>query len=103
MGITFVLLLYWISYAWLTARRGRMTDDPLVFAIKDRVSQVLIALMGVAAWLAGLKRVDPVESVTRCRPPAGVGAAAILLAACIRAAEPGISRVGDADAAARRV
>ena len=52
MGITFVLLLYWISYAWLTARRGRMTDDPLVFAIKDRVSQVLIALMGAAAWLA---------------------------------------------------
>jgi len=46
------LLLYWISYAWLTARRGRMTDDPLVFAIKDRVSQVLIALMGAAAWLA---------------------------------------------------
>ncbi len=52
LGITFVLLLYWISHVWLTARRGRMTDDPLIFAIKDRVSQVLVILMGLAAWLA---------------------------------------------------
>ncbi len=29
-----------------------MTDDPLVFAVKDRVSLVLIVLMGVTAWLA---------------------------------------------------
>lgn len=52
IGITFVLLLYWISHMWLTAHRGRMTDDPLVFAIKDRVSQVLIVLMGMVAWFA---------------------------------------------------
>jgi len=50
--VTSVLLLYWISHLWLTAHRGRMTDDPLIFAIKDRVSQVLILLMGMAAWLA---------------------------------------------------
>ena len=50
--VTSALLLYWISYMWLTAHRGRMTDDPLVFALKDRVSQVLIALMGATAWLA---------------------------------------------------
>ncbi|MGO9995453.1 MAG: UbiA family prenyltransferase [Steroidobacteraceae bacterium] len=50
--MTSVLLLYWICHVWLTAHRGRMTDDPLVFAIKDRVSQILIVLMGVAAWLA---------------------------------------------------
>jgi len=49
---TSVLLLYWISHMWLTAHRGRMSDDPLVFAISDRVSQVLIALLGTAAWLA---------------------------------------------------
>ncbi len=39
------LLLYWISYMWLMAHRGRMHDDPLVFALHDRVSQVVIALM----------------------------------------------------------
>jgi hypothetical protein len=50
--VTCVLLLYWISHIWLTAHRGRMTDDPLVFAVKDRVSLVLIILMGVTAWLA---------------------------------------------------
>jgi 4-hydroxybenzoate polyprenyltransferase len=49
---TCVLLLYWVSYLWLMAHRGQMTDDPLVFAIKDRVSLVLIGLMGVTAWLA---------------------------------------------------
>jgi len=47
-----VLLLYWISYIWLEAHRGRMTDDPLVFAIKDRVSVALIVLTVTAAWFA---------------------------------------------------
>ncbi len=50
--LTCVLLLYWISHVWLTAHRGRMTDDPLVFAVKDRVSLILIVLMAVTAWLA---------------------------------------------------
>jgi hypothetical protein len=48
-----VLLLYWISHIWLTAHRGRMTDDPLVFAIKDRVSVTLITLTAATAWFAG--------------------------------------------------
>ena len=30
--------LFWISRAWLIAHRGRMHDDPVVFALKDRVS-----------------------------------------------------------------
>jgi len=47
-----VLLLYWVSHMWLMAHRGRMTDDPLVFALKNRVSLILIVLMGLTAWLA---------------------------------------------------
>jgi 4-hydroxybenzoate polyprenyltransferase len=47
-----VLLLYWIGHMWLTAHRGEMTDDPLVFAIKDRVSRALIVLTIVIAWFA---------------------------------------------------
>jgi 4-hydroxybenzoate polyprenyltransferase len=47
-----VLLLYWISYMWLNAHRGRMSDDPLIFAVKDRVSLVLIAVTIAAAWFA---------------------------------------------------
>jgi len=38
------LLLYWISYIWLIAHRGGMHDDPLVFTVKDRISQVVILL-----------------------------------------------------------
>ena len=41
------LLLYWISYVWLIAHRGRMHDDPLVFTAKDRGSQIVI-LIGAA-------------------------------------------------------
>lgn len=31
-------ILYWITRIWLISRRGRMHDDPIVFAIKDRTS-----------------------------------------------------------------
>jgi len=50
--LTCVLLLYWISHMWLMAHRGRMTDDPLVFAVRDPLSASLIVLMGATAWLA---------------------------------------------------
>ena len=46
------LLLYWISYMWLMAHRGRMLDDPLVFALRDRVSQIVIALMAATMLIA---------------------------------------------------
>lgn len=37
------LLLYWISRIWLLARRGIVHDDPLVFALRDRVTYVVAA------------------------------------------------------------
>jgi len=46
------LLLYWISYVWLIAHRGRMDDDPLVFAIKNPVSQIVAVLAVVIILLA---------------------------------------------------
>ncbi len=39
------LLFYWISHVWLIAHRGRMPDDPVVFAMSDRTSQILALLM----------------------------------------------------------
>jgi 4-hydroxybenzoate polyprenyltransferase len=51
LWLTCIFLLYWISHMWLAAHRGFMTDDPLVFALRNRVSQVLIVLMGITAWL----------------------------------------------------
>lgn len=34
------ILLFWISRLWLLAHRGEMHDDPLLFAIRDRVSLI---------------------------------------------------------------
>lgn len=38
------LLLYWISRAWMVAHRGTMHDDPVIFAVKDRTSRLVIVL-----------------------------------------------------------
>lgn len=46
------LLLFWISRTWLITHRGQMSDDPVVFAIKDKVSLVVGALFGGIFWLA---------------------------------------------------
>jgi 4-hydroxybenzoate polyprenyltransferase len=46
------LLLYWVGHMWLVAHRGEMIDDPLVFALRDRTSRILILLMSCTALLA---------------------------------------------------
>jgi 4-hydroxybenzoate polyprenyltransferase/phosphoserine phosphatase len=43
------LMLFWVSRTWLVAHRGGMHDDPVVFAVTDRVSQIIVALCGVVA------------------------------------------------------
>lgn len=46
------LLLYWISRVWVAVRRGKMHDDPVVFAIRDRVSQLVGLLSAVVLLFA---------------------------------------------------
>jgi 4-hydroxybenzoate polyprenyltransferase len=46
-----LLLLYWISYLWMTAGRGRIRDDPVIFALSDRGSLWTIAVTGLLALL----------------------------------------------------
>ena len=46
------LLLYWVGYLWLIAHRGKMHHDPLVFALRDGTSRVLIVLMLITVLLA---------------------------------------------------
>ena len=45
-----ILLLYWVSRIWLTAQRGQMHDDPVVYALRDRESLAvgLIAVVTIA-------------------------------------------------------
>ena len=45
-------LLYWISRVWLKTHRGEMHDDPLVFALQDRASQLMIVLGVCLLYLA---------------------------------------------------
>ena len=42
------VMLFWISRTWLIAHRGLMHDDPIVFALKDKVS------WGVGAFLVSV-------------------------------------------------
>jgi 4-hydroxybenzoate polyprenyltransferase len=46
------LFLYWISRVWLLTHRGKMYDDPIVFALKDWVSYLVGALILGVLWLA---------------------------------------------------
>jgi 4-hydroxybenzoate polyprenyltransferase len=47
-----MLMLYWVSHVWMAAQRGLMHDDPLVFALKDRMSQATGLLASVTILIA---------------------------------------------------
>ncbi|WP_236626298.1 UbiA family prenyltransferase [Actibacterium mucosum] len=45
-----LVLLYWVSRTVMLAHRGQMHDDPVVYAVKDRVSQICaLIILGIAA------------------------------------------------------
>lgn len=46
------LFLYWVVRIWLLAGRDQVHDDPIVFALKDRTSYVLLALVALIAAVA---------------------------------------------------
>jgi 4-hydroxybenzoate polyprenyltransferase/phosphoserine phosphatase len=45
------LLLFWISRTWVVSARGELHDDPVVFALKDRMSRI-IGVLALVALLA---------------------------------------------------
>jgi 4-hydroxybenzoate polyprenyltransferase len=46
------LLIYWIYRVWLIASRGELDDDPVVFAMRDKVSLAVGGLVVTVALLA---------------------------------------------------
>lgn len=46
------LLLYLLWRIWALARRGELDEDPVLFAITDRHSQLIAAACGLIIWLA---------------------------------------------------
>jgi len=48
------ILLFWISRTWMLTHRGQMFDDPVLFAVKDKISLLTGALFAAVFILAGL-------------------------------------------------
>lgn len=46
------LALYWVSRVWLVTSRGAMNDDPVVFALRDRPSHLVVLIGLLLLWLA---------------------------------------------------
>jgi len=42
-----LLFLFWISRIWLITIRGKMTDDPIIFALKDKTSYFIFLFVGI--------------------------------------------------------
>lgn len=52
MWLTVPILLYWITRVWIKTHRGLMHDDPVLFALKDRISILSGALFLAVMWAA---------------------------------------------------
>jgi hypothetical protein len=60
MWLVCPLVLYWITRLWLLANRGLLNEDPVVFALTDRISLGVGAVCGAVVVLASLfSRVTP--------------------------------------------
>ncbi len=53
MWLIVPLMLLWISRVWLLASRGEMNEDPVIFAVTDRMSLLIgLAVVVVAIFAA---------------------------------------------------
>jgi hypothetical protein len=45
------LMIYWLSRVWLLASRGELNEDPVIFALTDRMSLLTgLAVAAIAAF-----------------------------------------------------
>ena len=52
LWLTVPALLYWIGRVWIIAHRGQMDEDPVVFALHDRVSYAILGLIAIGVFMA---------------------------------------------------
>lgn len=52
LWLIFPILLFWQMHMWRAAVHGRVQEDPVLFAVKDRISQILGALSVVIVVLS---------------------------------------------------
>ncbi|MFP2926803.1 UbiA family prenyltransferase [Pyxidicoccus sp. 3LG] len=46
------VMLYWVGRVWVLAHRGLVNEDPLVFALRDRVSYAVGLVAALVLWVA---------------------------------------------------
>jgi 4-hydroxybenzoate polyprenyltransferase/phosphoserine phosphatase len=46
------LVLYWISRVWIISFRGELNEDPILFAIKDRVTYLVVLVSAALLFVA---------------------------------------------------
>jgi 4-hydroxybenzoate polyprenyltransferase len=45
-------ILYWIGRIWIIAHRGQMNEDPVVFAVRDKVSYLILFFIAIGVYLS---------------------------------------------------
>ena len=45
-------LCYWFARLWIKSARGEMHDDPIVFALRDKGSRVVLLVLGLLFVMA---------------------------------------------------
>jgi 4-hydroxybenzoate polyprenyltransferase len=48
------LVLYWVTRLWLLASRGQLDEDPVVFALRDRISLIVGGACAIVVLLTSL-------------------------------------------------
>jgi 4-hydroxybenzoate polyprenyltransferase len=46
------VMLFWISRVWIIASRGEMHDDPVIFALRDHASLLILVTLGVIVLIS---------------------------------------------------
>ena len=52
LWITSLLFLFWISRMWMLTVRDKMTDDPIIFTLKDWISYLIFCFVGICILLS---------------------------------------------------
>lgn len=50
--LLFPLLTFWLGRLWILANRGEVNEDPLIFAVKDRTSLLVVAVSALILFIA---------------------------------------------------
>jgi 4-hydroxybenzoate polyprenyltransferase len=50
--LIFPLLIYWITHIWRMAHRGHIVHDPVAFALTDRPTQIVVAVVATIVLIA---------------------------------------------------